>query len=599
MKTTALTLLALTTAAFAQGPLTPPGAPAATGKSLTEIYNRTEMRTPISSLPYTINVAGSYYLTNDLVGSGVTGGIHIDVTNVTLDLNGFTINGNATTAGSGITASGVSQVVVRNGHVSGWAGMGVDLGSANNAAIERITVRATTGVGIRSGYYSSVSDCRVDEVGDSAFQIGGNSSVRNCIADRPTGVGFILGDDVIADHLVVYQTLGLLGTGITLGEGATLTDSAVKGTSQHGITTFARATVRNCTVDAATGLGIYMGEDSVAERVTVNHATVGGISLESDCTLSGATVRNIGGIGIETLDRGSVSDCTVQGTAGDGISIGADSVAERVSVRQVTAGGVGIRLAAGAKLSAATVKQSASHGIVGQMRTSLRDCTVDGAAGDGITLGIESAGAGLTVRNTTNGGVGIRLDTDGSLTGATVRSAASYGIFANTRCALRECSANINGNFGIYALNEVSIDQCSASANSQGGISLGQNCALKQSTMSRHYNPAWVTPNVNDGAWPGVQLRHDGTIVHSCTFENNDVVYWGTIQLGNFIGYSAFTGCSATVSMRNSGYANIVRGSSVATSAWFEFGYYYTYFDRDNWADPNTYTPITIPPDPL
>src|SRR5438094_2967891 len=47
---------------FAQGSLTPPGAPAPTMKSLDQI----EARTAISSAPFTINQPGSYYLTKNL-----------------------------------------------------------------------------------------------------------------------------------------------------------------------------------------------------------------------------------------------------------------------------------------------------------------------------------------------------------------------------------------------------------------------------------------------------------------------------------------------------------------------------------------------------
>ena len=85
--------------AFPQGSLTPPGAPAPTMKSLDQI----EPRTPISSLPYTINTAGSYYLTKNLsVTSG--DGITISVDKVALDLNGFTISSNAASAtGTGIS----------------------------------------------------------------------------------------------------------------------------------------------------------------------------------------------------------------------------------------------------------------------------------------------------------------------------------------------------------------------------------------------------------------------------------------------------------------------------------------------------------------
>src|SRR5713101_4560299 len=71
---------------FAQGNLTPPGAPAPTMKSLDQI----EPRTPISSLPVFIGQSGSYYLTGSFdLSSG--DGIFISANNVTIDLNGFTI----------------------------------------------------------------------------------------------------------------------------------------------------------------------------------------------------------------------------------------------------------------------------------------------------------------------------------------------------------------------------------------------------------------------------------------------------------------------------------------------------------------------------
>jgi hypothetical protein len=59
----ALLLTALPCAA--QGPLSPPGPPAPTMKTLEEIHDRTDPRTPISSLPYVITNGGSYYLTGN------------------------------------------------------------------------------------------------------------------------------------------------------------------------------------------------------------------------------------------------------------------------------------------------------------------------------------------------------------------------------------------------------------------------------------------------------------------------------------------------------------------------------------------------------
>jgi hypothetical protein len=53
--------------------------------------NNVEPRTPISSLPYTISAAGSYYLTGNLTADA--NGILVDANNVTIDLAGFSLIG--------------------------------------------------------------------------------------------------------------------------------------------------------------------------------------------------------------------------------------------------------------------------------------------------------------------------------------------------------------------------------------------------------------------------------------------------------------------------------------------------------------------------
>jgi len=58
---------------------------------LREVYERTDPRTPISSLPYTINGPGSYYVTGNL--SSTEDGIIIQSSGVTVDLMGFSLTG--------------------------------------------------------------------------------------------------------------------------------------------------------------------------------------------------------------------------------------------------------------------------------------------------------------------------------------------------------------------------------------------------------------------------------------------------------------------------------------------------------------------------
>ena len=101
----------------AQGPLTPPGAPGATMKTLGQL----EPRTAISNANYTISQPGSYYLTTNLTAT--EHGIIIASDGVTLDLNGFSLTGDQGAGEYGLYilgdfSSGYKGITVRNGSIN-------------------------------------------------------------------------------------------------------------------------------------------------------------------------------------------------------------------------------------------------------------------------------------------------------------------------------------------------------------------------------------------------------------------------------------------------------------------------------------------------
>jgi hypothetical protein len=131
---------------LAQGPLTPPGAPGATMKTLDQV----EPRIPIDALPFVIAEAGSYYLVSNLTSTGH--GITISNHNVTVDLMGYTISGDNGSSDYGVNIvgsdpAGPRGITVRNGHITGF-GDGVNSSNLRGSLLEHLQVNTNSGDGI-------------------------------------------------------------------------------------------------------------------------------------------------------------------------------------------------------------------------------------------------------------------------------------------------------------------------------------------------------------------------------------------------------------------------------------------------------------------
>jgi len=105
-----------------------------------------EARTPIHGPgPVTIAAPGSYVLTSNINAAGVTGVI-ITASNVTLDLNGFTIAGNLTNFGV-VMGNNSLNVVVRNGTIRNFA-QGLLNAGATIVSLSNLTITENLGNGV-------------------------------------------------------------------------------------------------------------------------------------------------------------------------------------------------------------------------------------------------------------------------------------------------------------------------------------------------------------------------------------------------------------------------------------------------------------------
>lgn len=276
-------------AGFAQGVLTPPGAPGPTMKTLAQIEPRTPVAT--NTTPgdannlYIITQPGSYYLTANLFGSGSANGIEILTNNVTLDLNGFLLQSTPTNVAfvpndAVYIPANQTNITVRNGLVSGW-GYGLNsLGKFSaNLVVEHV----------------NFADCYVGPV-LLACGIGtlGAVVVNECSFEN--------------DYCGVHCNY----------------DNAP-----------APSCITGCAVDNCF-LGIYCGGSGAISRCTVNNCPNGGIDVNggqawvvSDCTANnngtgiyiaatGCRVENnhviapASGYGIEVIGAGSTNNIVIR-----------------------------------------------------------------------------------------------------------------------------------------------------------------------------------------------------------------------------------------------------------------------------------------------
>jgi len=306
-RTTIIAAAALTLTAagllFA-GPLDPPAGPVtSTYKTLQEVEPRIAIsatNTPgdANSL-FKITQPGSYYLTGNITGVVGRHGVEIAASGVTLDLMGFDlvgIPGMGAFDGVSATVGSLTNITIRNGSVRGWGDEGVDLGT-------------------------NVAD---------------NPAVIDVRASGNTGTGITIGNGGTITGCTAFDNTG---NGISAGFGSTITGCSASFNIANGISTSAGCTITGCTAVGNTGTGISSGSACTITGCTAYANTLDGIRVSSGCLVLANTCQSNGlggdGAGIHAIGSNNRIEGNNCGSADRGIDV---DVAGNIIIRNTCSG---------------------------------------------------------------------------------------------------------------------------------------------------------------------------------------------------------------------------------------------------------------------
>lgn len=404
------------------GPLDPPTGPVtSTGKTLVEVEPRIAIsaaNTPGNAgALHVISVPGSYYLASNLaVPPGRSYGIEVTASDVTIDLNGFTITGQGVAVNCIRAGAGVERLRVSNGTLAGSASHGVSA-AGPLAELEAVTAVSCGGNGMDLGDMARVSGCAARGNGAHGIRAGNNSRVSGCLVVNNT----VTGIEALAGSWVGGCVLSGHGVGVLIGSNGVVTDCRVTAPNTSGAMGFwgpnsTGVSLTNCSVSGGGGTAfLFQGG-----RITL-----------TNCSASGLTTNvNAFEIGRESL----LVDCRSENNAGTGFYL-FDRCTARNCVSLVN-GGNGF-----------TCPSATSATFIG--------CAAGNNLGSGFSLGDGATVQGCSATNNT--GRGIAVANGGVIENCLTRNNQSHGVEVNFSCTVvgNNCNGDgTNAASGIHAIGQ-------------------------------------------------------------------------------------------------------------------------------------------------
>lgn len=346
------------------GPLAPPAGPIApTSKTLTEVEPRVAINaanTPgDADSVFRISSPGSYYLPANMLGQAGRHGIEIASVGVTIDLNGFDMQGVAGSLDGIRTAfPNLRDITVKNGAVRLFGGDGVDFSTqvAANCRVDGVYAGNNGSMGMRLGDAAIVTGCTFLNNTADGLRAGFGCLVSGCTASGNSVSGFVVDDGSV----VVNSTAdGNTSRGFIAGVGGLIQTSAARENGAEGF------------------IGAIGGAFSACRAFNNGNTGISTSGSAFDCT-----AQSNGGLGIGASVGVLLAGNTSRSNDGSGLSVSASSF---VLGNTLASNGLTVADGAGAEVNNSFNRVEGNH------------CTSN-------DLGIDvNVGGNFIVRNTCSG----------------------------------------------------------------------------------------------------------------------------------------------------------------------------------------------------
>jgi parallel beta-helix repeat protein len=385
------------TSLLTAGPLDPPAGPITPSyKTITEVEPRialSEANTPGSSTSvFDIVEPGSYYLTGNIDSSKCP--IRIMTSDVTIDLNGFTIS-NTSLLPAIYGAFARSNITIRNGSIIRSGGFGIDISEVEGGLIENVTVKATESHGIWAGQTINIVGCTVSDCVGNGILAGGGCIITRCKAFRNEMSGIRAGGYGTISDCVVYEN-GEDGILTTVAANITRCVSVANGST--GISCSTNSSISECESFANQLFGFNAVGTTITNCVATDNY-VGFSALNSTMRGCEGSSNSWGGFYGEGI---TVEKCIANNNENYGIE--APTYATITSCTIIGNRYAGIYVMENCVVQANYCKDNQSIAGSGAITVYGTDCRIEGNTCIDNSLGIQvTAGGNIIMRNTCSG----------------------------------------------------------------------------------------------------------------------------------------------------------------------------------------------------